>query len=60
VGRGPDHLRVDNIELGDNNGRLAQDTQEPSSPILLIYNFINIQSTDHNFRYYALFANDCG
>jgi hypothetical protein len=37
VGRGADHSRIDNVEVGDNNGRLAQDTQEPSSSILLIY-----------------------
>ncbi len=37
VSRGPDHLKVDNIELGDNNGRLAQDTGEPNCPIVLIY-----------------------
>jgi hypothetical protein len=35
VGKGLDHSQIDNVEVGDNIERQAQDTQEPSSSMIL-------------------------
>jgi hypothetical protein len=49
VGRGPDHSQIYNVEVGDNNERQAQDTQEPSSSMILkcIVQFLSLMIVDN-------------